>query len=114
MENLKPVLEFIINNFNQDCAEELYRERAAVKMEQVKEQMISINNNQGTIVARARRSKPTFEGNEYCITISDNHFHCSCMAFQTSKRDEFNLKKPCKHIIFTASAVAVHMAKQTK
>jgi hypothetical protein len=31
MENLKPVLEFIINNFNQDCAEELYRERAAVK-----------------------------------------------------------------------------------
>lgn len=114
MENLKPVLTYIVNNFNADCAEELYREKAALKMEQVREQMIAINNNQGTIVARARRSKPQYEGNEYCITISENHYHCSCMAYQTSKRDEWNHKKPCKHIIFTACAVAVHMAKGAK
>lgn len=111
MENLTPVLEHIINIFNTDCADDAYRQKAAVKMEEVRNQMIAINNNQGTIVARARRSKPTFEGNEYCITISENHFHCSCMAYQTSKRDEYNLKAPCKHIIFTACSVAIYAAK---
>jgi len=33
------------------------------------------------------------------------------MAYQTSKRDEYQMKKACKHIVFVASSVAIHMAK---
>jgi len=111
MLHLKPALEYIINDFNTKCADPAYLAKNGAKVFAVRDSMIGIKNNQGVIVAAVRKSKPDFEGNEYQITISENHFHCTCMAYQTSKRDALNHKVPCKHIIFTASSVAVYAAK---
>tara|TARA_R110000851_G_scaffold27586_3_gene77502 strand:- start:1491 stop:1811 length:321 start_codon:yes stop_codon:yes gene_type:complete len=99
-------VEYIVSKFNQDTTEIKNQRVLAVRAN-----ILGIRNNNGTIVADCRRGKAAIEGSTYCITISDSHFHCSCLAFSTSKRDQNGHKKPCKHLVFVASSVAVHLAR---
>jgi len=102
-------VEYIVTKWN--------NETNAIKNQRVlavRANILGIKNNNGTIVADCRRSKAAIEGSTYCITISDSHFHCSCLAFSTSKRDELGHKTPCKHLIFVAASVAVHIARSAK
>lgn len=114
MENLLPALEYIINDFNGRCADSAYLEKNGPKVLAVRESMIGIKKHQGMIVAACKKSRVDFEGDRHHITISENHYHCTCMAYQTSKRDDFGHKKPCKHLVFVASSAAVYMAKGGK
>tara|TARA_R110000782_G_scaffold59892_6_gene124087 strand:+ start:1555 stop:1875 length:321 start_codon:yes stop_codon:yes gene_type:complete len=102
-------VEYIVTKFNQDTTEIKNKRVLAVRAN-----ILGIKNNNGTIVADCRRGKAAIEGSTYCITISDSHFHCSCLAFSTSKRDQNGHKTPCKHLVFVASSVAVHIARGVK
>jgi hypothetical protein len=109
---MKNILNFIIQNFNNDCSnDENYREKATKKVMAVRENTKYIHHREGVIFSQCKKSRADFEGDSYEITISSEHYHCSCMAYQTSKRDEYQMKKACKHIVFVASSVAIHMAK---
>tara|TARA_R110000824_G_scaffold174338_1_gene352440 strand:- start:27829 stop:28167 length:339 start_codon:yes stop_codon:yes gene_type:complete len=112
MENLKPTLEYIINQFNDDCSDLTYRNKLAKRLENLKKPMLKIEYENGSIKASCKQTEWTLDGN-YKITISRQRFFCSCLAFQTSKiHVDLGSKKPCKHLIFVACSVALHMAKQ--
>lgn len=111
MTNLTAALEYIINDFNADCSNESKREKITKRVLEVRNAMIGIKNNQGVIVAACKKSRADLEGDRHHITISASHYHCTCKAHLTSKRDEMNHKKPCKHIVFVASATAIYLAK---
>ena len=110
MENLKPTLEYIINQFNSDCEDDLYRKKMEKRLQSLKHQMefVSQKNGMVTAVCKPNPLNWTIDGN-YKITISSSKFWCSCKGFLTSAKEN---KKPCKHLIFVACSVALHMAKQ--
>jgi hypothetical protein len=108
------MIEYIVNDFNTRCSNASFLAKSSKRVLAVRNNVLRITDNNGIIVADCRRSKEAIEGDTYCITISDSHFHCSCIAFSTSKRDEFGHKIPCKHLIFVAASVAVHIARGGK
>lgn len=104
-------VSYIVTGFNNRCAEDAgYRVRHTAKTLVVRGRMQSIRFKNGVITAQCRKSRPNFEGSHYVMTISDRHFHCSCMAFSTAKRDEWGHKIPCCHLVVVACAAAVHSA----
>jgi len=111
MNPLHPILEHIILQFNEDCRDENHLKTMRKRIDSVRASMVSIRDNRGVITAECRRGLPSNEGSTYCITISDSHYHCSCMAFTTNQRGEDGLKIACKHIIFVACSFAVHLSR---
>lgn len=105
------MIEYIVNNYNTRCLNASFLAKSSKRVLAVRNNVLRITDNNGIIVADCKRNKKAIEGDTYCITISDSHFHCSCIAFSTSKRDEFGHKTPCKHLIFVAASVAVHIAR---
>lgn len=103
------MLDYIITNFNNS-----FTAAAGESVMSVRKQMISIERCDGVILARCHRGKRAqrIDGNDYKITISDHHYHCTCMSHTTSARDPFGHKKACKHIIFVACAAAIHFAQE--
>ena len=106
-------IKYMVNQFNLECANlgEKEARKKCEKVMNVRDRMVGMKDNQGVIVSRCRRSSPSLEGDFWEQTITESGWNCGCTGFSYSRKDALGFRKPCSHLVFTATATAVHHFK---